>query len=120
MAKRIPKHIMYDKVGDLIPNDKAINPKGKRGSSSSEKQDRLISQFMNIAKNSRRPSEPTLLQKIIKQSKKRKSVTLQSPDVYARGLKNVSEDNREKIDNKNNVRLANMFKNYTEEDDNKE
>ena len=111
MAKRIPKHILKDKIGDDIIENKAIKPKGKKGSRGLEQQARLISQFMATAKNSRRPSEPTLLQKLIAESVKRKrtqKLTKLNTKKFSCG-NNISKDTKNINLKENESKLNNLL-----------
>lgn len=117
MAKRIPKHIMRDKIGEIRPNDKAIAPKGKKGSTGLEKQDRLIAQFMNIARRSRKPQEPTLLQKLILEGGRRKKYnTIEEKDsiIYAKGIAAISSDISEKNKKNNQTKLEKLLNSYND------
>lgn len=109
MAKRIPKHIMYDKVGEIRRNEKAISPKGKNRSSSQEHQSRLVSQFMATAKNSNKPSEATLLEKLVVASRKRKKIYKEEQKMFAKGI-NMNDKMIESHKNENSKKLKSFLK----------
>ena len=109
---------MHDKVGDIRGNEKAINPKGKKGSTATEQQTRLVGQFMNASKNDKRPSEPTLLQKLVKQSKMRKKPNVvEEKTIYTHGISSISEKTKTDSETENSIRLANLLSKYNTDTD---